>query len=139
MRKGNKAKASRQSEGKRYVKQCLAVVVLTVVLYAVLVAIAAFIVTKINTPHNLFGTISAVCLGIAQFFSAFFMLKRFKENGLITGAASGAFLCLCCAAVSAATNGTVGLNAPVTLVIGVCSGALGGALGVNSSHKRRKK
>ncbi len=137
-KKSGKSRSAKQTSGKKYVKQCAAVVLLTVIIYAVLLALAAFVVSRVNTPHSLFGTLSTGCIGASHFFSAFAISKRRKENGLITGAASGVLLFMIIALIGAIIKrGMLSLNALVKLVILVCTGAMGGMLGVNSSVKKR--
>lgn len=108
--------------------------------FMLLFAMFAFVMCKVDVSSTMLPTLAMVGACGAVMGAAYLFARLRKERGLLYGAALGimAFLVLWGVAALQGSGVLSGLAA-IKLLGMVCSGALGGHLGVWSAEKARKK
>ncbi len=97
-----------------------------------LLCIAAFMITRIDTPDYILIPLTTIMLTVAAFIDGFLLGKVYKENGFITGLAIGAIFCCLIVIIAFHYNIFAFTSLFLTKIIAVMSAAvLGGVAGVN--------
>ena len=116
----------------KYLINFVVYIMLSIATLAFFMCIAAFTITRIDTPDYILIPLTTIILTCASFTDAFLLGKVYKENGFITGLSIG--LIFCGIIILVALN--YGIFAFTNLFLSkaaavLFAGILGGIAGVN--------
>ena len=108
------------------------------ILITVLIFIAiSFIMTKIDVPKSITQVLSIAALALGAYFGGYICAKKYRKNGLIRGAACGLLVFIAVMIIGSLFAGSViSISSSTKLLIVIVTGAVGGAIGVNSKRRR---
>ncbi len=107
--------------------------------FSVIISIFSFILCNVDIPLSLLSPIAMIAICTAVLFSGMALAKLEKKKGLIYGALVGMFVFLMLWLFSIVQGGVIMSQLAVIKAFSIiCSGCLGGYLGVLSSEKRRR-
>ena len=105
-------------------------VVIGFIITAAIFLLVSFIMTKIEL-------ISVSALALGTYFGGFICAKKYRKNGLIRGAVCGFSIFLTVTILGSIFAGSIlSFSASSKLLLVVITGAVGGAVGVNSKRRR---
>ncbi|MEG1016529.1 MAG: TIGR04086 family membrane protein [Oscillospiraceae bacterium] len=123
---------------KEFAMQCAASSAASVVVAAILFAVCAVVITKVDLPRQLLQPISTVLTACSTLLSTFFMGKKRRKNGLVLGISVGGavfFVVLLLFAIFGDKQITSQLLFKLLALLS--AGGVGGIIGV--SHKNTVK
>lgn len=97
----------------------------------------SFAMSKKDLPLSLLNPFSALMLALSCFVAGYLAARKLRARGLAVGAGCGLVIFLLLLLASVQNEFAVGMTAAVKLVIALCSGAIGGILGVNAKSRRK--
>lgn len=114
-------------------KSILLSLLISVILIGILAAAVFCLSISENTVNGLVFAVPAVSVLTASFILA----RRIEKGGMLNGLAVSVGFYAVLAMVSLAVNGSVrlGITNLLRLAVTVCSGMLGGVIGINSRNK----
>lgn len=112
-------------------------VALGIMITALIFLVLSFIMTKIDLSKGLAQVLSVSALGIGSYFGGFICAKKYRRNGLIRGAVCGFSIFVIVLIIGSVFAGSIlEFSASTKLMLVIITGAIGGAVGVNSKRKR---
>jgi len=110
---------------------------LIAILITVLIFMAiSFIMTKIDVPKSITQVLSIAALALGAYFGGFICAKKYRNNGLLRGAACGFLVFVFVMIIGSLFAGSViGISSSTRLLLVIITGAIGGAVGVNSKRR----
>lgn len=104
---------------------------------AAIFLLVSFIMTKIDISKSMTQLISVSALALGTYFGGFICAKKYRKNGLIRGAVCGFSIFLTVTVLGSIFAGSIlSFSASSKLLLVVITGAVGGAVGVNSKRRR---
>lgn len=93
--------------------------------------------TKIDVPKSITQVLSIAALALGAYFGGFICAKKYRKNGLLRGAACGLLVFIAVMIIGSLFAGSViNISSTAKLLIVIVTGAVGGAIGVNSKRRR---
>ena len=116
----------------RYTVYTIGYLILCIATMLFILSIAAFTITRIDTPDYILIPLTTILLTCSSFMDAFLLGKTYKENGLVTGAIIGLIFSLIITAISIKYSMFAFTGIYFSKIASVIlAGMLGGLLGVN--------
>lgn len=104
---------------------------------ALLFTFVSFVMTSIDIPKNITQVISIAALAVGAYFGGYICAKKYRKNGLLRGAACGFLVFLTVMIAGSLFAGSMlSISSTTKLLIVIATGAVGGAIGVNSKRRR---
>ncbi len=112
-------------------------VFLGLLITAVIFMFVSFVMTKIDISKSVTQLISVAALALGTYFGGFICAKKYRKNGLIRGAVCGFSIFLIVTLLGSIFAGSLlSFSASSKLMLVIITGAIGGAVGVNSKRRR---
>ena len=103
----------------------------------VVLAVFAFIITKIDATDFMLSVMSTVALCVGAYAGGYVSGRKRRKNGLLMGILCGVFIFLTIVVLSAIFSKTVqSFSVPVKLVLTLVCAGVGGVVGVNAKDSR---
>ncbi|MCD8328487.1 MAG: TIGR04086 family membrane protein [Ruminococcus sp.] len=104
---------------------------------ALIFTFVSFVMTSIDIPKNITQVISIAALAVGAYFGGYICAKKYRNNGLLRGAACGFLVFLVVMIAGSLFAGSMlSISSTTKLLIVIATGAVGGAIGVNSKRRR---
>ena len=116
----------------QFLLKVLSFIMLCVTTLLFLMCIAAFAITRIDTPEYVLIPLTTILLTVSSFLDSFALGKIFKEKGIVLGAIVGIIFSILVVLLSIYFNTFVFTQIFITKISAVMlAGICGGILGVN--------
>ncbi len=106
----------------------------------VLLFIATIVVTQLMVSEEMIAVIVKAITFVSIIYGGFMAAKNNGCRGLLSGAISGLiyFVVLCCLGMLVLGKSVFSISIILSLLFSILFGAVGGIIGVNMKHKRKR-